>query len=106
MTLLVIPPWLLQVATSSHSRRGLLQLRFLLLLVTGWWWLAPVSAWLAQLFSYGLSRTDAVIVASFCGPLLCLVFIVLGLWPRRLRWVLMALLVVSGLLQFGVGGML
>ena len=106
MMLQVFPGWLQPVATWFGSPRGLLQLRLWLLLLVGWWLLAPLSALLAQLLSYGFSRTDAVIIASFCGPLLCVVLIVLGLWPKRLRWVLAVLLLCSGLLQFAVGGLL
>jgi hypothetical protein len=106
MRLQVVPSWLQPAATWFGSPRGLLQLRFLLLLLAGWWLLAPLSALLAQLLSYGFSRTDAVIIASFCGPLLCIAVIVLGLWPKRLRWVLAALLLGSCLLQFAVGGLL
>lgn len=100
------PRWLQAVATWCGSPRGLLQLRLWLLLLVGWWLLAPLSALLAQLLSSGFSRTDAVIIASFCGPLLCVALILLGLWPKRLRWVLAALLLCSGLLQFAVGDLL
>lgn len=102
----VFPAWLQPLATWFGSPRGLLQLRLLLLLLAGWWLLAPLSALLAQGLSYGLSRTDAVIVSSFVGPLLCVAVIVLGLWPRRLRWVLAALVLLMGFVQFSVGGLL
>jgi hypothetical protein len=94
-----LPPLVLLLGTP----RRLLQLRLLLLLLAGWWLLAPLSALLAQVLSYGLSRTDAVIVASFVGPLLCLCLIILGLSPKRLRTVL-AVLLLFGLVQLIVGG--
>lgn len=102
----VFPGWLQPVATWFGSPRGLLQLRLWLLLLVGCWLLAPLSALLAQVFAYGFNRTDAVILASFVGPLLCIVVIVLGLWPKRVRWVLAALLLGGGLLHFVVGGLL
>lgn len=102
----VFPRWLAPMATWIGSPRGLLQLRLLMLLLAGWWLLAPLSALLAQFFSHAFNRTDAVVLASFVGPLLCIVMIVLGLWPKHVRWVLAALLLCSGLLQFAVGGLL
>lgn len=44
--------------------------------------LAPVSALLAWLFSFWLVPTEAVIAASFFGPLLLLLWLLPGLWPR------------------------
>ncbi len=66
--------------------------------------MAPLSALLALGLSLSLSRTDAVILASFIGPLCCIGLLILGLWPRRLRWVLTAILLVSAMLQLSVGG--
>lgn len=106
MMLKVFPAWLQPLATWFSSPRVLLQLRLLLLLLAGWWLLAPLSALLAQGLSYGLSRTDAVIVSSFVGPLFCLSLILLGLWPRRLRLMLTALLLLIGIIQVSVGGLL
>lgn len=106
MMLKAFPRWLQPVAIWCGSPRGLLQLRLLLLLLAGWWLLAPLSALLAQVFADVFNRTDAVVLASFVGPLLCIAMIMLGLWPKRSRWVLAALLLGSGLLQFADGGLL
>ena len=44
-------------------------------------------------------------VASFGGPLCCLCLVLLGLWPKRLRTVLV-LLLLCGLAQLVGGGLL
>jgi hypothetical protein len=105
MTFSVLPVFLQPLLTWLSTPRRLLSLRFVILLGAGWWLLAPLSALLAQILSDALSRPDAVMVASFVGPLLCLCLILLGLWPKRLRTVL-AVLLLFGLIKFGVGGQL
>lgn len=61
-------------------------LRALLLLLGCWLLFSPVSAALALLFSQWLIKTEAVIAASFFGPLLLLCWCVVALRPRTFRW--------------------
>ena len=102
MTLNVLPVFLQPLVAWLSMPRRLLQLRIIILLGAGWWLLAPLSALLAQVLSATFSRPDAVIVASFVGPLCCLCLVLLGLWPKRLRTVL-AVLLLFGLAQL-IGG--
>lgn len=67
-------------------------LRFLLLLLSSWLLLSPVSAAVALLLSRWLVKTEAVIAASFFGPLLLLLWCVVALRPRAFRWFLAYLL--------------
>lgn len=68
------------------SQHRLMQLRTLLLLLCSWLLLSPVSAAVALLLSQWLSNTEAVIAASFFGPLLLLCWCVVALRPRAFRW--------------------
>lgn len=68
-------------------------LRCLLLLVSSWLLLSPVSAAVALLLSHWLVKTEAVIAASFFGPLLLLLWCVVALKPRAFRWFLLYLLI-------------
>ena len=106
MTLSVLPVFLQPSLAWLSTPRRLLQLRIVILLGAGWWLLAPLSALLAQVLSYSFSRPDAVIIASFGGPLCCLCLVLLGLWPKRLRTVLAVLLLLIGFVQLGGGGLL
>jgi hypothetical protein len=90
----------------SLAPRLLWQLRLLLLLLSGWWLMAPLSGMLAQALVPALSRTDAVIVASFAGPLLSLCVILFGMWPRRLRFVVVGLAVLHGIAGYWALGVL
>jgi len=105
MTLSVLPVFLQPLLAWLSTPRRLLSLRFVILLGMGWWLVAPLSALLAQVLSYTFSRPDAVIVASFVGPLCWLCLVLLGLWPKRLRTVLAGLLL-FGLMKLAVGGQL
>jgi hypothetical protein len=105
MTLSVLPVFLQPLLARLSMPRRLLQLRIIILLGAGWLLLAPLSALLAQVLSATFSRPDAVIVASFAGPLCCLCLVLLGLWPKRLRTVL-AILLLSGLAPLIVGDLL
>ncbi|OBP16905.1 hypothetical protein A5320_06000 [Rheinheimera sp. SA_1] len=96
MTLSVLPVFLQPLLAWLSMPRRLLQLRIVLLLGAGWLLLAPLSALLAQVLSSTFSRPDAVIIASFAGPLCCLCLVLLGLWPKRLRSVL-AIVLLCGL---------
>ncbi len=106
MTLSVLPVFLQPLLAWLSTPRRLLQLRLVSLLGAGWWLLAPVSALLAQVLSSTVSRPDAVIVASFAGPLCCVCLVLLGLWPKRLRTVLAVLLLLIGFVQLVGGGLL
>ncbi len=77
------------VRTLSRS----MLLRSLLLLGCGALLLAPVSALLAWLFSVWLVPTEAVIAASFFGPLLLLLLLLPALWPRFWRGFVLYLLI-------------
>lgn len=66
-------------------RRQALFVRLLVLLASAWWLLPPLSAALAQLLALWLPRLDAVVVASFAGPLLAILLILLGCWPKKFR---------------------
>jgi uncharacterized membrane protein len=77
-----------------------------LLLLSGWWLMAPLSGMLAQVLVPELSRTDAVIVASFAGPLLALCVILFGMWPRQLRLVVVGLALLHGIAGYWALGVL
>jgi hypothetical protein len=70
-----------------------MQLRILLLLLGSWLLLSPVSAAVAVLLSHWLVKTEAVIAASFFGPLLLLLWCVVALRPRTFRWFSVYLLI-------------
>lgn len=70
----------------SMSLHRFMQLRVLLLLLCSWLLLSPVSAAVALLLSQWLINTEAVIAASFFGPLLLLCWCVVALRPRAFRW--------------------
>ncbi len=70
----------------SMSLRRSMQLRVLLLLLCSWLLLSPLSAAVALFCSQWLSNTEAVIAASFFGPLLLQCWCVLALRPRAFRW--------------------
>lgn len=61
-------------------------LRFLLLLLGSWVLFSPVSAAVALLLNPWLVKTEAVIAASFFGPLLLLFWCVVAFRPRAFRW--------------------
>jgi hypothetical protein len=82
----------MQVVVLKNISRSML-LRCLLLMVTAWLLLNPVSAAVALLFNQWLIKTEAVIAASFIGPLLVLLWLFGALWPRSLRWFLVYLLI-------------
>jgi hypothetical protein len=75
------------------SQHRFMQLRVLLLLLCSWLLLSPVSAAVALLLSQWLEKTEAVIAASFFGPLLLLCWCVVALRPRAFRWFFAYLLI-------------
>jgi uncharacterized membrane protein len=92
--------------TQRFKPRWLWQLRVLLLLLSAGWLMAPLSALLADMLFPALNRTDAVIVASFVGPLLSLVLVLLGMWPRRLRIVVVGLALLHAIAGYWALGVL
>lgn len=98
------PEFLQPVIMQLSTPRRRLQARLLVLLIFGWWLMTPMSALLAKLFSLMVSRTDAVILASFIGPIVCLALIIQALWRQRQPlWPLVLVLLVGLLQRFGEG---
>ncbi len=88
----------MQAVVLNKLSRSVL-LRCLLLLLSCWLLFSPVSAAVALLLNPWLVKTEAVIAASFFGPLLLLFWCVVALRPRAFRWffayLLTSLLLVS-----------
>lgn len=98
------PGFLQPVVMQLSTPRRRLQARLLVLLIFGWWLISPMSALLASLFSLMVNRTDAVILASFIGPIVCLALIIQALWRQRQPLLPLVLVLLVGLLQrFGEG---